>query len=62
MAGFASPGKVLSKNLNFTVPVGTLWEEKAPLEAGQGGPQKLVNDLCRLYIRLYLYIQKNNIL
>jgi hypothetical protein len=65
VAGFASPGKVLSKNLNFTVPVGTLWEEKAPRwkreAVKRGGPQKLVNDLCRLHIRLYKYILNINI-
>lgn len=28
VAGFSSPGKVTSASRNFTVPVGTLWEEK----------------------------------
>ena len=28
VAGFSSPGKVTSKSRNFTVPVGTLWDEK----------------------------------
>lgn len=28
VAGFSSPGEVTSASRNFTVPVGTLWEEK----------------------------------
>ncbi|CAL1171712.1 unnamed protein product, partial [Cladocopium goreaui] len=51
VAGFASPGKVLSKNLNFTVPVGTLWEEKATTLGGASVPLSQLNN--RLQVDLF---------
>ena len=34
VAGFSSPGKVTSESRNFTVPVGTLWDEKVGMVGG----------------------------
>lgn len=45
VAGFSSPGKVTSASRNFTVPVGTLWEEKATVLGASIPLSKLNNRL-----------------